>query len=359
MKRIKYLQKRTLKGGGVSWVVNPSEPLRNALFVVAETYSDMEDAIVRCKELDDDYKKYQSGKHPTQNKDENTVAGFIQFYKTLIAYENLKPNSKVAYEMLLRQAILTRVDNDRLLFGEMLLRNIDSQYTEKLYKSIRDTYSLHRATHIVKVLRRVFNIAYKHKKVRFNPFALMGIKGLPPRVVLWETHHVSTFINTSDELGLSSVGTLALFCYDLCQRVGDMRKLKWKNVHGNNVRFVQEKTGVDIDLELSPRLIERLSKINRGDPEDHIIICETTGNPYRDTRLYAKYTQRVRIKAGLPKELKLSDLRRTGATEMAESGCTEDELRSVTGHLSRNILSVYVRPTKKLAEKGMAKRFGC
>ena len=105
MKRIKYLQKRTLKGGGVSWVVNPSEPLRNALLVVAETYSDMEDAIVRCKELDDDYKKYQSGKHPTQNKDENTVAGFIQFYKTLIAYENLKPNSKVAYEMLLRQAI--------------------------------------------------------------------------------------------------------------------------------------------------------------------------------------------------------------------------------------------------------------
>ena len=54
----------------------------------------------------------------------------------------------------------------------------------------------------------------------------------------------------------------------------------------------------------------------------------------------------------------MRDLRRTGATKMAEAGCTEDELRSVTGHQSRDVLSIYVRPTKKLAAAGINKRFG-
>ena len=91
--------------------------------------------------------------------------------------------------------------------------------------------------------------------------------------------------------------------------------------------------------------------------DDPIVICESTGKGY-DRRLYSKHAATIRDQAGLPKELKISDLRRTGATEMAESGCTEDELRSVTGHQSRDVLSIYVRPTDKLAEKGIEKRFG-
>lgn len=39
----------------------------------------------------------------------------------------------------------------------------------------------------------------------------------------------------------------------------------------------------------------------------------------------------------------MRDLGRTGATEMAEAGCTEDELRSVKGHQSRDVLSMYVQ----------------
>jgi hypothetical protein len=48
----------------------------------------------------------------------------------------------------------------------------------------------------------------------------------------------------------------------------------------------------------------------------------------------------------------------SGRNLMAESGCTEDELRSVTGHQSRDVLSIYVRPTDKLAQSGISRRFG-
>lgn len=358
MAKVKYLEKRVTNRGVVTWRANPSKALRHSLLIKSETFDHLEDAVLRCREMEDDYKNYLAGKHPQISKDENTVAGFIRFYKMTLTYENLARNSKVAYDSLFRQACLTKIGESRVFFGEMLLRNVDSQLSETLYKQVRDTYSQHRATHMCKVLRRLFMIALKHQKVRMNPFAKMGLKGIPARVVLWEKEQVFHFINTADKMGFSSLGTIALMCYDTCQRVSDMRLLTWGNFDGTSFRFKQKKTGVEVDLQLSPRLLERIETLTRGEPTNKIVICETTGNHYSDNRLYNKYAQRIRIEAGLPPELKLMDLRRTGATEMAEAGCTEDELRSVTGHLSRNILSTYVRPTKKLATTGLMKRFG-
>ena len=50
-------------------------------------------------------------------------------------------------------------------------------------------------------------------------------------------------------------------------------------------------------------------------------------------------------------------LRRSGATEMGETGCTEDETAAITGHRSREMLNIYVNPTQKIADSGMSKRF--
>jgi len=136
-----------------------------------------------------------------------------------------------------------------------------------------------------------------------------------------------------------------------------MRQLTWDNFRDQFFEFEQEKNKTRVDIPASPRLRERLEQVSPNDGHNHIIYYEKTGKAY-DRRLYNKVFCRIRNAAGLPAELQLRDLRRTGATEMAEMGCTEDELRSVTGHQSRDVLSIYVRPTKKLAAAGINKRFG-
>ena len=140
-----------------------------------------------------------------------------------------------------------------------------------------------------------------------------------------------------------------------------MRQLTWINYHEGNFAYIQEKTKTPMGVAASPRLEERLRKYHQYDPMDLnregcIAICETTDKPYSKD-LLVKYFARVRNRAELPKHLQLRDLRRTGATEMAEAGCTEDELRAVTGHQSREILATYVRPTVKLAQSAQNKRF--
>ncbi len=61
--------------------------------------------------------------------------------------------------------------------------------------------------------------------------------------------------------------------------------------------------------------------------------------------------------ASLPSNLQMRDLRRTGATEMAEAGATNAEMRSVTGHKTMDVLSIYVRTTQAQASSAVNKRF--
>jgi hypothetical protein len=93
----------------------------------------------------------------------------------------------------------------------------------------------------------------------------------------------------------------------------------------------------------------------RGKDDDFMFIYPVTGKPF-DRRLLARKAQLIREHAGLPKNHWVADMRRTGATELAEMGATEDELRAVTGHKTRQILNTYVQLGGGIAQRGMEKR---
>ena len=157
-------------------------------------------------------------------------------------------------------------------------------------------------------------------------------------------------------MGYWSIGTLALLCYDLCQRPGDMRQLKWGDFDGQTFEFRQEKTGTKIEVDGRPTLIARLMKRrNDGGPDDCIVRYEATGKPY-DNRMYNKIAAKVRHEAMLPSKLTLKCLRHTGATELGEDSATEDQIAAVTGHKSRQMLNIYVKKTKRMAEQAQQKR---
>lgn len=356
MANIKFMQQRLRANGKPYWVYNPPAYMKalvpNAAFITFDNRLDAEHHAKHVNALYEDAKREKADKVYI---DLGTVRGLITTYKQTNAWTSLRPNTHRTYSMLFEKAMELRLGNSSVPFGEMQAVSVKPMHAEQLYHFLKDNVSEHRANHTVKVLRRVWTIANKKGLVRLNPFAQMGLRALPDRVVLWEPEQVMQFIKTADEAGYWSVGTLALLCYDLCQRPGDMRQLRWSNFDGEVFDFVQEKTKERVTIPASPRILKRLHGIN-GEASDYMIKYEPTGKPF--TRFdYYKLASRIRTMAGLPNHLQLRDLRRTGATEMAEAGVTEDELRSVTGHKSRGVLNTYVRPTKKLAQHGMMKRF--
>lgn len=359
MANAKYVQRRVKSDGSVVWAFNPPAYVRETVTDFEVSYiqfDDRLDAEEHSKSIQELYSDIKKREKREAHLPIGSVMSLAGAYKRTNAWTSLSDNTKRTYNQLLRGCFTVRLAKSTKNFGELTATNVSPMMAEALYMHLKDSVSEHRANHTMKVLRRVWQIGIKKSIVRKNPFCDMGLRQLPERIVLWEPEQVQEFILYADEQGYWSIGTLALLCYDLCQRPGDMRQLLWQNFKDGHFDFVQEKTKVRVTIPASPRLIARLSN-RAGLPSEYICLSEITDKPYDRYAAY-KLVARLRKAAGLPDHLQLRDLRRTGATEMAEAGCTEDELRSVTGHKGRGVLNTYVRPTRKLAAGGMSKRFG-
>tara|TARA_R110001632_G_scaffold39527_1_gene98987 strand:+ start:540 stop:1625 length:1086 start_codon:yes stop_codon:yes gene_type:complete len=357
----KYFETRKKADGRQFYVFNPSRHVKEALDVRYKSFRTKVEATAYCNLVAAEYALHKRKSENTVKIDPESINGLIKFYKSTQEWIKLAENSQTFYDLQFKTATEMWENASKITFGQTYAKNVTATKADKLYTQIQDMYSDHRAASVIKVLRKVFNVALRHDRVRANPFSNMKIPGLPTRKVMWEPNQVFKLIETADKMGYHSLGTIVLLAYDLCARPGDMRQLTWVNYHEGNFSYTQEKTKTPMGVAGSPRLVKRLEEYHQYDPMDLnregcIAICETTDKPYSKD-LLVKYIARVRNRAELPKHLQLRDLRRTGATEMAEAGCTEDELRAVTGHQSREILATYVRPTVKLAQSAQNKRF--
>ncbi len=51
-------------------------------------------------------------------------------------------------------------------------------------------------------------------------------------------------------------------------------------------------------------------------------------------------------------DVQFRDLRRTLATALGAAGCTDDQIRAITGHKTRSVVAVYVRPDTHVCKGG-------
>ena len=356
MSKVKHLRSKKVANGATKWEVVPPPYMKAAIKAHYEVFDDQNTATLYAKSIADQYSDYRRGIKRQIHIQEDTVGGLVMAYKKTLAWEKLSPNSKRTYDDILKGVLRMRIGGSSKMFQDMLARKITVEHAEKVYAQRFKDVSEHNANMSCKVLRRLWKVGDRIGKISHNPFVGMGLTATPERKILWTQEQVYKFVDTADEMGFASLGTMALLCYDLCQRPGDMRQLTWKNLDSEIFDFIQEKTKAEMTIPASPRLKKRLKNVSISKWHDHLFFYENTGKPY-DRRLYNVVMNRIKTKANLPKHLQMRDLRRTGATEMAEAGCTNSELRSVTGHKSMEVLKIYVRPTMKLAQEAVNKRF--
>jgi len=353
--QIKYVHKRTRADGTPYWVFNPGKYLKDALGVTFKPFDTEQEAIEYSQQVQDDFYDHKRRQDRKFHIQDDTVNGIFAYYQAQDEWIDTKPSTKTTFKMLMSVISNARLGTANIRFGDMLAKNVSNDHAKALKTLIQEEYSPHRALHCMKVLRLIWNIALRANRVKHNPFSKMRIKAMKPRTVCWESSEVDTFIKQCDSYGYPNLSLLALMCYHLCQRPGDMRQVTFTNIVDGELDFIQEKTGTALSIEITDEIIERIDALGRS--EGTIVVNDETGNPHTRWSYY-KQAKKMIIQAGLPEHLRISDLRRTGATEMAESESTEDEIRAVTGHQSRDVLNIYVRPTRAIARNGMRRRFG-
>lgn len=140
---------------------------------------------------------------------------------------------------------------------------------------------------------------------------------------------------------------------DTGQRQGDLLVLPWSAYDGEWIRLRQSKTGRRVEIPVTRELRAVLEATPRIGP---VILTNAKGRPWRNNA-FRNAWRRLSRKAGIT-DLTFHDLRGTAVTRLAEAGCTQAEIATITGHSLRDvgaILERYQARTAKLAISAIAK----
>jgi len=370
MGKAPYVRPR-MKGNTMVYRIRPTPPVLEAFpHLTIETYDSKTEANERGYELKRKFEAWKSGNHDEIFIDDRSVEKLVNLYKESNAFRNItKESTKRSYLGHFRHVLSVQIRNTS--FAKMLVSNVDYNYAQKLYQYIQDDVSTHKANHTVKVLKLVWNEALRSGKAKSNPFSLLKLPKLPDREVMWPEEHITGMIKYCDENGRQSMGTMITLLYEFCQRVVDIRQMRWNNIQDGICEFTQEKTGARMSIPITPSVRKRLDMHQRHNSDNFILREESTGKPYTQDRAVKSF-RRLAKDYGLPEvpmaghynedgsqkysSIWLNDLRRTGATHASRAGCTDRELMALTGHKNPSMLIVYAKQGNIEAANAMKKR---
>ncbi len=173
---------------------------------------------------------------------------------------------------------------------------------------------------------------------------------------------LNAFVSTADELGYPSIGTAAMISFELLLREADIiGRFSWSQYkpadrpeaiklrHHKN-RKGDERTWMPLfqdGVALLPELMERLDTATRHGPL--VIMSEAkrggVRKPYERT-YFAQLVRKIREAAKLPEALTFTSFRHGGTTEIGDANVSDQGALSLTGHKTRDILSIYMKWTE-------------
>ena len=275
-------------------------------------------------------------------------------------YKNLRDETKAHYQYCLTNSLATSVDN--VVIGEVDVTKMSTKQAKLSYDLWCDR-GISTANHIMAVTRILFNYAVRMEHCNINPFATVRRRATKPRKVVWTKGDVKKLLDAAySDFSTRNIGLIAHMAYEWCQRVGDMRLLTWDMLNFETKRVViqQSKRNAQVELPIDDDLLDML--IQQEEEFGFQQYVAPKPNPFKGA--YHPYTmyklplyaRKLMDEAGLSKELRLSDLRRTGVTEMVDAEVGIGQIMSVTGHANPQSVKPYLKNTYVSANNALTAR---
>jgi integrase len=271
-----------------------------------------------------------------------TFARLAQDYYASADFARLRPATAARY----------RQDIDKLVHDESishrLVRQMRRQHVSVIVAKRRDRPGA--ANDALKKLRILLRFAIANDWRKDDP--TFGVKGFDEI-----EHHTWT----EDEIGAFEahwpIGTKQRTAFALLlhtgQRLGDVRRMSWRDLDGPGIQVVQGKTKTRLWIPLHADLAAVLDAW----PREHVAILVThLGEPY-SAKGAVNWMAVAIDTAGLPARCVTHGLRKAAARRLAEAGCTEHQIMAITGHQSLSEVERYTRAAnqRQLARDAISK----
>lgn len=273
------------------------------------------------------------------------ISGFIGS----VDFNGLRDSTKTEYRRLLGYA--------EIEFGDFPLKALEDPRTRGELLAWRDRLAvegkLREAENRLTVLARVFSWAIDRGFIATNPLLSWGRSYKADRAdKIWTPEHVEAFVAVA-----SSEMALALYvALYTGQRQGDLLRLMWTNYADGVLRLKQSKGSRHVVVPCIADLKAMLDQLRDGDRRSTHILTTANGQPWKK-RAFSGAFKETCDRAGIT-GLTFHDLRGTAVTMLADAGCSEAEIVSITGHTlasAHDILERYMSRTATQSRAAMAK----
>lgn len=291
----------------------------------------------------------------------STVRHIVDLYELSDRYKELAKNTKASYRSALNVWYNTRLPDGRNIF-DFRVHKIDYALVDHFVQILKYKHQVPRIRIMCAVMGAAWKLALRHGRAVFNPWVDLRLKFNNERDVTWTPEQVELAINTSKELGHSTLALYLLLMYETGQRPWiDLRNLTWDNIEeredadGTRYRIIHyrsSKTNIDMLIPITDRCFSSLQAHSLG--KEYLFQDDEGGR--RTSQAIHNQFKRVKRKAGLSNTLQFRDLRRTSAVELAEAGASNQEMRAIHGWKSDRMVNRYSRMRLQIARNAQQKR---
>jgi integrase len=288
------------------------------------------------------------------------INDLVQKYYLSNDFNVLADKTKHDYQYCAGVLLATEVDGKSL--SEIRLTKMTGAIARRGYEQWLSR-GIYQANAITSVARKVYSFGMEMGYAESNPFSTYKRKTPHARNTVWTKDQVVQFLDVAySEFRYRNIGLIVQMAYEWCQRVGDMRMLQFTTIDFDKsvLNLQQSKRRSVVHLPISVDLLEMLKQQREAyDFQPYVAPYPTAKrgvySPYSIVRL-SKVARKVLNLAELPEDLRISDLRRTGTTEMVEAGVSMGQIMSVTGHANPQSVKPYMKNTYASAENALTLR---
>lgn len=275
------------------------------------------------EEFDREYWAIRSGQHKATVK--TSFEALITSYYQTPRFKGLKASTKAEYRRTLE---LLRDKNGTKDFTKLRRKDV---------MAARDKYAdqWRKANAMVEQISILARHAIDLEWITSNP--AQGIEKLKGgSYEAWPERKLASYERYCEQRGLTIERAIYELCIGTGQRIGDVVAMEWAHFRGGYMEVVQEKTGARLSI-FCP---ERLQIFLNGLPKNgnHILAKNETQHisKRRAQSLVAEVRKQIEAE-----DFVIHGWRYTAAKELAEAGCSDTEIQSVTGHKSLEMVKKY------------------
>lgn len=273
-----------------------------------------------------------------------TFNALIAAYYGAPEFKGLRPSTQATYRGI--------IERFRAKHGDKRVASIERKHIKAIIGGMNETPAA--ANNLLDRLKALMTLAIDLGMRKDDPTLRMrGYGRTGDGFHTWTEDEIAAF-EARHPIGTKARLALALMLYT-GQRRSDAVTMGRQHVVGRRIAVRQQKTDARLEIPMHPTLLTVMD----GTPRDNMTFLTTTyGKPFTAAGFGNWFRERCN-EAGLV-QCSAHGLRKAAARRLAEAGCTNQQIKAITGHKTDREVSRYTAAADqvRLADQAMAAAYG-